>query len=645
MHRQKALQAAIAVAALVIATSAGAAPSTVHAVVPDADMIARQIPTSKEPRLSRDREIALLRRNVKYVFVLYQENRSFDSYFGTFPGAEGLFSHPAAQTPGFNQSIVNVDGTAGTVQPFRVGPDQYASDTDDIDHSHPAIVYKIDVVNGAPRMDRFAEWEEKKYSKGAPIPTLMAKQFGELSMAYEDGDTIPILWRYANRFVLCDHIFQLMTGPSTPGNLSIIGAQTGVTQWIKHPEQAYQGNGSAGPGLPMLDDAAPLWGSAGHEIPGIPDSGATSTQFNLTFATLPLTLAGSDITGKVRADADPKGDLGDVDDDIPAIAKESFKSVPWGWFQEGFDKEPTDDDDKTQSGPVDAEGRHASYITHHNGPQYFGYIANNPQMRSSMHGLQDFYDALKRRALPAEGVFYVKGGRKNILGLHPADPSPRVQADFLGDDDHPAYSDSQISEAAIADAVNAIAASPYWAHCAIVITWDDSEGDYDHVEPPLRAVGPDGSPISDGPRVPLLLISPYARVHAVDSDEGDHASVVKLVDLLFGLTPLADLPDEKAARDAAAKKGLANAGPFDDLTAGVTDLLGAFDPARLSGSAPILPPSYAEVPADWLTQLPSQLGLGWRRIGVAPADFALGIPNHIPDDFNPRPKSEPTPSK
>ena len=58
--------------------------------------------------------------------------------------------------------------------------------------------------------------EEAKYTKGGK-PSLMAKQFGELTMAYMDGDTVPFLWRYANRFVLFDHIFQSMVGPSTPG--------------------------------------------------------------------------------------------------------------------------------------------------------------------------------------------------------------------------------------------------------------------------------------------------------------------------------------------------------------------------------------------------------------------------------------------
>ncbi len=62
-----------------------------------------QIPTASEPALSQAAMIDLLQKKIKYVFVLYQENRSFDSYFGTFPGAEGIYSHPAAQTPGYTQ--------------------------------------------------------------------------------------------------------------------------------------------------------------------------------------------------------------------------------------------------------------------------------------------------------------------------------------------------------------------------------------------------------------------------------------------------------------------------------------------------------------------------------------------------------------
>ncbi|HEV8073095.1 MAG TPA: alkaline phosphatase family protein, partial [Opitutaceae bacterium] len=294
--------------------------------------------------------------------------------------------------------------------------------------------------------------------------------------------------------------------------------------------------------------------------------------------------------------------------------------------------------------PVDAEGRHASYVTHHNGPQYFGYVSNNPKMRADLHGLTDFFEAVDHHTLPESGgVFFVKGGYQNTLGLKPADPDGAVQKNFKGDDDHPVYSDSQISEALVAETVNKIAASPYWANCAIIITWDDSEGLYDHVPPPIRAKGPDDSIISDGPRVPLLLISPYAKVHTVCHASGDHASVVKFIDRLFGLKPLAELPDEERARKIGASRyGTDNLGPADALTPDITDLVGAFDPARLNGTAAPLPASYVMIPENLVQVLPSTSGYGCRELGIVPVDRVLGIKNKIPDDFNPRPKTDPS---
>jgi len=623
-----------------------------HAVPPTDEVRPFVVEAKDEPQLSPEQLSKLLQSRVKYVFVLYQENRSFDSYFGTFPGADGLFSQPNEDTPGFHQEIINTDGTTDMIRPFRIGPAEFAADIDDLDHSHPLIVAKMDVKDGQPRMDRFALTEEKKYSPTGN-PSLQAKQFGELALAYEDGDTVPLLWRYANRFVLFDRIFQLMTGPSTPGNLSIIGAQSGVTQWLLHPDEAYSGNGSKGKGLPMLNDTEPFWGSpsdhSAKKMPFNPRDLKKDIQYNLTFATIPLTLRGGTIAETAKADTDPDDDLADVKEDINEISREAKRQIGFGWYQEGYDWEHPEGEDResTDPDPVDAAGRHASYVTHHNGPQYFGYVSNNSKMRADLHGLTDFFDAVNHHTLPKSGgVFFVKGGYQNTLGLIPADPDKQVQANFKGDDDHPAYSDAQISEALVAETVNKIAASPYWANCAIIITWDDSEGLYDHVPPPIRARGPDGAIISDGPRVPLLLISPYARVHYVCHASGDHASVVKFIDRLFGLKPLAELPDELRARKIGVSRyGTKNLGPADAFTPDITDLVSAFDPARLNGTAAPLPANYVMIPENLIQVLPATSGYGCRELGIVPVDRALGIKNQIPADFNPRPKTNPTTGK
>ncbi len=600
-----------------------------------------------EPHLTAAQMASLIRHHIKYVFVLYQENRSFDSYFGSFPGADGIYSQPPAQTPGFRQKLIGVSGKVETIEPFRIGPKQFAADTDDIDHSHPIMFAKMNIKNGQALMNHYALVEERKYWKSGATPSLKAKQMGELAMAHEDCNTIPILWRYANRFVLMDHMFQDMVGPSTPGNLSIFAAQTGLTQWALHPNEAWQHSNQ--PGEPVDSDIGPVWGSAKDKmaqklVPYNPRSYARTemgkVQTNQTYATIALTAAGGTVVQKTDADLDKKVDLADVNQDIAFIQRLDQNKVAWRWFQEGYSAKPVSGD----LGPKDADGVHASYITHHNGPQYFGYIANNPKMAADMGGMRAFFAAVSGGTLPTEGgVFYLKGGYQNGFGLRPSDPNAAVQKRFRGDDDHPGYSDAQISEAMLARAVNAIAQSKYWAHSAIIITWDDSEGDYDHVPPPNLATAPNGTRLSDGPRVPFLVISPFAKIHAVSHAIGNQASVIKFVDAVFHLPPLATLPDEQKGRKIGLKTMHQKyMGPFDAETPDVTNLFSAFDPARLDGRAKPLPARYAMVPVSWTTELPAQTGADCKAIGVVPTDIQLHLPNPIPADFNPRPKTNPT---
>jgi len=120
---------------------------------------------------------------------------------------------------------------------------------------------------------------------------------------------------------------------------------------------------------------------------------------------------------------------------------------------------------------------------------------------------------------------------------------------------------------------------------------------------------------------------------------GNHASVVRFADHLFNLPPLATLRDGR--QDPVPQSDA----PDDAIMPGVTDLTEAFDPARLVGRAPPLPPSYAEISDDIVAKLPQESGYGRKEIGVVPVDIARSIPNEIPADFNPRPKTVPTGSK
>ena len=68
----------------------------------------------------------------------------------------------------------------------------------------------------------------------------------------------------------------------------------------------------------------------------------------------------------------------------------------------------------------------SGYVLHHNAPQYFAYLADNPQvLNNNLHGDKDFFDAVNGRTLPSDGgVFYVRGGYDNNDGLVPVDPTP-----------------------------------------------------------------------------------------------------------------------------------------------------------------------------------------------------------------------------
>src|SRR5262249_22166860 len=147
-----------------------------------------------------------------------------------------------------------------------------------------------------------------------------------------------------------------------------------------------------------------------------------------------------------------------------------------------------------------------------------------------------------------------------------------------------------------------IANSPYWSQSAIIITYDETDGLYDHQPEQFRTYGPDGAPETGGPRIPTIVISPFAAAHTVSHVYSEHSSVIKFINEMFGLTPLADLPDEAEARKDAAKNPALNGpnGPQSDLgpadaLATMGDLLEAFDNDRLTGAVAPLPASYATI--------------------------------------------------
>jgi phospholipase C len=218
------------------------------------------------------------------------------------------------------------------------------------------------------------------------------------------------------------------------------------------------------------------------------------------------------------------------------------RRVTWGWFQGGFAPTSTNSAGFPVCGATHNNiggNAVADYSPHHNPFEYYKSTANPNHLPPSSeaaigrtdqanheYDLSDFYETLKDGNMPS--VSYLKAAEYQ--------------------DAHPGYSDPLDEQNFIVNTVNQIEASKYWKSTAIVITYDDSDGWYDHVNSPR--VNGSNDPTTDqpvctstpvrlgdtqdrcgyGPRLPLLVISPYTRDNYVSHKVTDQASVVSFIE-------------------------------------------------------------------------------------------------------------------
>jgi phospholipase C len=521
-----------------------------------------------------------LHKKIKHIFIIFQENHTYDNYFGTYPGSENLGTK-LAKTHGFSQfdAVAKQEQTVFKItNPDVLGPDQDR--------------YVLENKFAGGKMNDFLAGEELDNIKNFGVKPKIARQYGLTTMAIYDCDTIPYLWMYAKNFTLLDHYFQSETGPSSPGNVAMFAGQAGISQETRFPSEG--SNNSEGPGVPMNGDLDPFAG---------PYTGTDSTvQLKQSYATLAMTLGGA--ADAQTALARP----GKVKEDLSTIASSGSTSTPWRWAQEGF---------------VNSRGAKANpgYVAHHNAPQYFDYVRDNNVYWSHVGTTESVLSQIQTGTLPNSGLFFIKGSKANHFGWTPANKNPAIQKAYLGDDDHPGAgnSDAQVAEAFVATYVNAIAESKYWNDSAILITWDDGGGFYDHVAPNSFEACNDGYPCGDGQRVPFILISPYSLSGAVVTDYSDTVSVDKFVEAAFGVTTMASLPDEAM---------VAPYGPRDNPTSAISDLAGAFDLSKLDGTAQPNPALLAEIPGVTVNTFPSPMNC--KSLNIKP----LAIPTQ-PPYYNP----------
>ncbi len=168
-------------------------------------------------------------------------------------------------------------------------------------------------------------------------------------------------------------------------------------------------------------------------------------------------------------------------------------------------------------------------------------VVGTPALRANLKGLTSFYAAVAGGTLP-EVSFVVP---KNV------------------DSGHPGYSAPARYEAFLQDLVNKVQANPaLWADTAIVITTDEGGGYFDSGK--IQNLDFFG----DGPRIPRVVVSPFARRGHVDHTYQDHASILKFIERNWGLPTLSsrsrdNLPNPREDDDRA--EGRASRGAIGDL--------------------------------------------------------------------------------
>ncbi len=472
-------------------------------------------------------EAAATATPIKHLVVIFQENVSFDHYFATYPNAANPPGEPAfTAAPGTpavdnlahanlltdNPNFTNKANGSDAAEPFRL--DRTQANTADQNHAYTAEQQAYD----GGKADLFPKYT----GKGTPGGVGAFGTKGQV-MGYFDGNTVTAMWQYAQHFALSDNAYTDTYGPSTPGMLEVVAGQTNgmkILVTTKKPSTVttvsyYVEDGQGG--FTMINDVDP-----GYDLCSSPKDQAMMLGRN----------------------------IGDLLNDA---------GLSWGGFMGGFNL-----DQKNANGTIRCKRSTHSvivgsdivdYIPHHNWFQYFASTANPQHRRPSSlaaigysfvhdgktrdpanheYGLRDFYAAVRAGNFPA--VSYIKMAAYQ--------------------DGHAGYSDPLDEQAGVVALVDFLEQQPGWKSTAVFITWDDSDGWYDHAfakvtSPSFDAeadrldgtgkcgIGtpPDGlggKPVNGrcgpGTRLPFFVISPWAKANFVSHERISLASVVRFIE-------------------------------------------------------------------------------------------------------------------
>jgi phospholipase C len=581
------------------------------------------------------------RTPIRHVVEIFQENVSFDHYFGTYPEAangDGQSFHALPHTPAVDgltpatssslplglrhsANLLTTNPNASLPQRLDSNVIGLAGDaggqlTCDQDHNYSDEQKAFD----SGLMDKFVE----SVGTGGGKTPFGASCNPNTVMDYYDGNTVTGLWNYAQHYAMSDNSYSPTFGPSAPGAINLVSGDTGNVDMAHtanspsiatslSPNADLTANGKGG--YALTSDAQPYWDDCSTRDAAALSGQNIGDELNAAGLSWGWFEGGFRPTTTYQAALEATGHSGQP---TSTFIPDEFKNAGFQGSVPHSSSQGICDAVSPVGEALGGNGQYGykdDYIAHHEPFQYYASTANPHHLTVPTNSKG--HDTLAGLAtIGTDTQSYVGGVPQFNTPNHNYDmsdfdqlvtaisnqelpPSALPAVSFLKapgyQDGHAAYSDPADEQEFVAHTINEIMNTPDWRHTAIVINYDDSDGWYDHANPGV--VNPSLSPADNltgttlsgptsgrcgpmpqtsaplggeqgrcgfGPRLPMIVISPFAKQNDVDHNLSDQASTINFVEYNWGLPGIAGSFDQALAKtDKAEHTQFDLAGMFD----------------------------------------------------------------------------------
>lgn len=451
---------------------------------------------------------------IQHVVIIMQENRSFDSYFGTFPGADGIPMQSGVPT-----GCVPDPATGKCVAPYH--------DTSDADSGGPHFQADSTADIDGGKMDGFIGQAEKS-NDCALFSGIASCGQGKADsvMGYHNGQELPNYWAYARNFVLQDRMFSSIASWSYPVHLFMVSEWSAKCSQLGNPQScanAPQDPATSTDNISRLTtniinqceinaascqkalSAIGLTPDVTAQLQTLINQNCRSDQnaaqyVNQCESTLKNVNIPQDLKNRLIDAANQVQPPDYAWTDLTYLMHKD--NVSWAYYNfDGSEPECNDGSETSCSSvPPTMPRNNSKTLGIWNPLPYFDTVKKDGQV-GNVQTINNFYAAAKNGTLPAVSWIAPAGA----LSEHPPALISAGQAYVTG-------------------LINAIMQGPDWDSTAIFLSWDDWGGFYDHVQPP------DIDQNGYGMRVPAMVISPYARQGYIDHQTLSHDAYVKFIE-------------------------------------------------------------------------------------------------------------------